>query len=470
MTSSFGAWMSGCAPSLSDNPPREAKTELPGAFGPATGAGKEGPQDKSSGQASWREFFTEPELRALVDTALQNNQELSIQIQEIIIAQSEVIARKGENTPKVTAGVGAGVEKVGKTTSQGVSDEAHGVPENLGDFGFGLTGSWEVDIWKKLRNATAAAKERYLASIEGKNFVVTQLVAEIARSYYELLALDSQLDVLRRNVEIQAAALDVVKLQKEAARVTELAVLRFEAEVAKNKSRSFSLEQERVQAENRINFLLGRFPQPVGRDPARFAEPLPNVIRQGVPSALLDNRPDVRAAAHRLEAAKLDVKSTKAGFYPSLTLDAGLGYRSFDITHLVDTPESLAYKVAGGLTAPLLNRAAIEAQYKTANARQIQAVFEYERAILQAFTDTVNQLAKIENLKQSYDLQRKQVEELTRGIEVSNVLFLSARADYMEVLLTRRDALDAEMELIETKKAQLLAMVDVYQALGGGWK
>ena len=190
----------------------------------------------------------------------------------------------------------------------------------------------------------------------------------------------------------------------------------------------------------------------------------------GLPSQLLENRPDVKQAELEIEAAKLDVKSTRAAFYPSLTIDAAAGYRSFNAEHLIATPESLFYGIAAGLTAPLLNRKAIEAQYRSANARQIQAVFIYERTLLRAFIDVVNQLAVITNLGKSYTLQEQQVDTLAHAVDVSIILFESARADYLEVLLTRRESLEAQVDLIETKKRQWMAMITVYQALGGGWR
>jgi NodT family efflux transporter outer membrane factor (OMF) lipoprotein len=351
-----------------------------------------------------------------------------------------------------------------------VSDEAHGLPAHLGNFTFGVSASWEVDIWKKLRNAAASARLRFLATVEARKWLVTQLVAEIARSYYELVALDNQVEVVKKNLEVQTNALEIVKLQKLAGRTTELAVQRFEAEVLKNKARLYDLEQARIQAENRINFLIGRFPQPVRRNPEDFKAKLPETLPTGLPSQLLENRPDVRQAELALEAAKLDVKSARAGFYPSLTIDAGLGYRSFNLEHLVATPESLIYGVAAGLTAPLLNRKAIAAQYRSANARQIQAVFNYERTILGAFIDVANQIAIITNLRKSYDLQQQQVDTLAKAVDVSIVLFESAHADYLEVLLTRRDSFEAQVELIETKKRQWQALITIYQALGGGWR
>jgi outer membrane protein, multidrug efflux system len=473
-----------CVPSLTQNKPREPNKTVPGSFDPtpkkpsgapvidagAAPATPFGVSTVDAAQKSWNQFFDDPDLKALIDAALQSNQELSIRLQEILVVRSEIMSRQGDYLPRLDARVGAGVDKVGEYTSQGVSDEAHGVPKNLQHYRLGFAASWQVDIWRKLRNAAKAASLRYLSSIEGKNFIVTQLVAEIASAYYELMALDNRLEVLQRNIALQQNALEIVKLQKEAARATQLAVQRFEAEVLKNQSRQYELEQQRIEAENRINFLLGRFPQPVARNAERFKDPLPRVIQAGIPAHLLDNRPDVRAAELELTASKLDVKSAKAAFYPSLSIDAGVGYEAFNLKHLVTTPESLLYSLAGNLGAPLLNRRAIKAHYYAANARQLQAVFRYERTVLSAFTEVVNQLAMIGNLQKGYELQAQQVNVLTQSIAVSNVLFQSARADYMEVLLTRRDSLDAEMELIETKNRQRQALVNIYQALGGGWR
>ena len=459
---------SSCVPSLTQNPAREPKKAVPASFGASYGPTNAPTQAENSAQTRWNQFFPDPDLKALIDIALKGNLELNTRLQEIFIANSEVMARQGDYMPRLGARVGAGIERVGEHTSQGRSDAANGVPVNLQGYGIGMAASWEVDVWRRLRNSAKAANYRYLASIEGKNFLVTQLVAEIARSYYELTTLDNQLDVLKRNIEIQQNALDVVKLQKQAARVTELAVQRFEAEVLKNQSRQYDFERQRIEAENRINLLLGRYPQAVPRKSQILRAPLPTLVKAGIPSQLLESRPDVRQAELELAAAKLDVKSAKAAFYPSLTIDASVGYESFNIRHLVATPQSLFYNLAGNLTAPLLNRRAIKAQYYAANARQLQAVFNFERTLLQSFTEVVNQLATIANLQKSFDLQAQQVDKLTQSIEVSNVLFQSARADYMEVLLTRRDALEAEMELIETKNRQKRAMVNLYQALGGG--
>ncbi|MCB9755444.1 MAG: TolC family protein [Myxococcales bacterium] len=184
----------------------------------ATAARTRRRHDRGDAQRQWDQFFSDPFLQALIREALDNNQELNIRLQEIIIAQNEIAARKGEYLPRLDAGVGVGVEKVGQRTSQGASDMADGVPEHLPYFGFGLSAAWEIDIWKKLRNAAKSADYRYRATIEARNFIITQIVAEIAEAYYELLALDNQIEVLDRNIGIQQDALEIVKLKKEAAR------------------------------------------------------------------------------------------------------------------------------------------------------------------------------------------------------------------------------------------------------------
>jgi NodT family efflux transporter outer membrane factor (OMF) lipoprotein len=327
-----------------------------------------------------------------------------------------------------------------------------------------------VDIWKKLRNAKKAAISRYLSTIEGKNFIVTNLVAEIANSYYELLALDNQLEIVQQTIGLQKNALDIVKIQKEAARTTELAVQKFEAEVMKSQSMEFDIRQQIKETENHINFLLARYPQEIPRNKSNFLNLVPSVINSGIPSQLLANRPDIRQAELDLSAAKLDVKVARAEFYPSLDISAALGLQAFKPSYLVKFPESMLYSVAGELAGPLLNRNAIKAEFYNANSRQLQAMYNYERSILNAYLEVSTQLSKIDNLKKSYDLKSRQVEALTKSIDLSNDLFKSARADYFEVLMTQRDALESKLELIETKKEQLNAVVNIYRELGGGWR
>ncbi|MDB4930017.1 MAG: efflux system, outer rane lipoprotein NodT family, partial [Myxococcaceae bacterium] len=451
-----------CVPALPGGAARAPNRQVPGSFGVDADA-------ESSARVDWREFFTDPHLVALIDVALANNQELNLTVQEMLVAGNEVMARRGEYMPTLGVSGGAGVDRVGHYTSQGQSDERNGVDANLQSYSFGLFASWEVDIWGRLRNAAEAARYRYLASREGRNFMVTRLVAEIASHYYELMALDRQLEIVRNNVRLQQDSLEMVRLRQQAARVTMLAVRRFEAQLQGFQSRQYEIAQRIVETENQLNLLLGRFPAPIPRSTETFLT-LEPAVHAGLPAQILENRPDVRRAELELRAASLDVSAARARFYPALHLDGRLGYQSFDVRHLVDTPDSILYGIFAGLAAPLLNRAGITAEYFSANSRQMQAVLRYERAILTAFLEVNTGLNLVRNLTLSYALKSQQVDRLTESVEISTLLFNSARADYLEVLTTRRDSLEAQMELIETKQRQLTATVTLYQALGGGWR
>jgi NodT family efflux transporter outer membrane factor (OMF) lipoprotein len=425
---------------------------------------------------TWKNYFKDPYLVQLIDTALVHNQELLITLQEVEMAKNDIRVRKGELLPSVGIGAGAGVEKVGRYTSQGAGDATTEImpgmefPEPLTDFRVAAYAHWEIDIWKKLRSAKKAAITRYLATIEGKNFVITNLVSEIARSYYELKSYDNQLEIVRQNIELQKNALEIVKAQKEAARATELAVQKFQAEVFSSQHREFDLLQAIKETENKINFLLGRYPVAIPREKVALSTlPVP-LVQAGIPAQLLANRPDIKQAELELAAAKLDVKVARAEFYPTLGISATYGLQAFRTKYLFQTPESLVYSFAGDIAAPLINRNAIKAEYKNANARQVQALYNYQRAILNAYMEVSNQLSKISNLEKSYQLKFQQVEALNRSISASNELFVAARVDYFEVLMTQRDALETQLELVETKKDQLNATVQVYRDLGGGWK
>jgi NodT family efflux transporter outer membrane factor (OMF) lipoprotein len=422
----------------------------------------------------YKKFFKDKNLLDLIDIAINNNQELMITLQEIEIAKNDIRFRKGALLPMIGLGAGAGVAKTGRYTSQGAGDAATSsveeFPNPLTDFKVAAYANWEVDVWKKLRNSKKAAISRYLSTIEGKNFVVTNLISEVADNYYELLSLDSQLVIVRQNVELQSNALEIVKIQKEAARTTELAVQKFQAEVLASKNLEFETLQKINEAENRINFLLGRFPQEIKRDKTDFLSLKATVVNTGIPSQLLANRPDIKQAELELVAAKLDVKVARAEFYPSLAISASVGLQAFKSSYLVNLPESLLYSLVGDIAGPLINRNAIKAEYSNANARQLQALYNYERTILNAYLEVATQLSKISNLDKSYNLKSQQVDALKRSIDISNDLFKSARVDYFEVLMTQRDALETTLELVDVKKEQLNSVVHLYKQLGGGWK
>jgi len=429
---------------------------------------------ENSAHLGWCEFFNDPHLTSLISQALVDNQELRILNEDIRIANNEVMARRGEYLPFVTFGSRAAIDKASRFTREGAVEAQLDVapgkpfPEPLPDFLIATNISWEIDIWKKLRNARNAASLRYLGTAEGRNYTVTRLVAEISENYYQLLAHDNRLAALDRTIEIQQQSLEIAKAKKEAARETELAVQRFEAEVRKNQSERLIIQQQIIEVENRINFLAGRYPQRVERRSSGYIDLQLPTLSMGVPAELLRNRADIRQAERELEAAGLDVRVARARFYPSLTLNAGVGYRAFNTKYLFTSPESLIYNVGGDLVAPLINRQAIKADYLTANAMQLQRVYDYQRVVLNAFTEVINRLAKVENYGRSIEIKKQQLEALEASVASATLLFQNARVEYMEVLLAQRDLMEAKMVLIETKQEQLAAVVNAYQALGGG--
>jgi len=424
-------------------------------------------------QIKWRTYFSDPNLIALIDTALKNNQELKITLQEIEIAKNEIRIRKGEYLPNGSIRGASGVDKSGKYTWNGLSEEdwkanSAKTPKYIGDFNVVANFSWELDIWKKLRNAKSAAIARYLGSVEGKNFMVTNLIAEIAQSYYELEALDNQLAIVQQNITIQENAFKIVKLQKESSKVTQLAVNRFEAQLLNTQNLQYDILQQIVETENKINFLTARFPVPIQRNANSFNGKVFEFYAAGVPSQLLENRPDIKQAEMNLIASKLDIKVAKASFFPNVTISAATGLQAFNPIAWLN-PEAFLYNLSGDIVAPLINRNALIANFKTANAKQEQAVYAYEQTILKSYLEVLNQVSGIDNYSKSLTTKTKEVEILTQSISISDNLFKSARADYIEVLLTQKEALESKMQLIEIKKQQLSAEIKIYQALGGGW-
>lgn len=432
---------------------------------------------ENSSQIGVREFFNDPTLMNLVAQSLANNQELKILAEDIQIANNEILRRRGTYFPFLSFGAGASLNKYSYNTLIG-ADNLQNIPLNSPNFPTPLPDflapsanlTWQIDIWRQLRNSRDAAILRWFGTTDGRNYVVTRVVAEIADSYYMLMALDQRLANLNSIIALQEHSLAIAAARKAAARGTELAVQRFQAEVRKNQSQRLIIRQQMIEVENRINFLAGRYPQPVQRNSAGFIELNLRTLNVGVPPQLLLNRPDIRQAERELTAAGIDVRVARANFFPKLFITGGVGYEAFNPNYMFLTPESLIYNIAGSLVAPLVNRAAIKADYLNANARQLQALYDYQRITLNAFTEVVNRISKVQNYTISIEFKKQQVTALERSVDVASNLFLNARAEYIDVLFAQRDLFDARRDLIDTKQEQLSAIVNAYQALGGGWR
>lgn len=452
----------------------EAMRPLPQAYDRNNDPAQAIVSDENSACLGWREFFNDPTLHNLISESLSGNQELKILAQDIRIANNEYRARRGLLFPFASIGTSAGIEKSSRFTRNGAVEDqlqaapGKGFPEPLPNFLVAADVSWEIDIWRKLRNARDAQALRFLGTQAGRNYVVTRVVAEVAENYYELLALDNRLETLNRTIEIQQQSLDTARALKDAARGTELAVQRFQAEVQKNQSEKLIIQQEITETENRINYLAGRFPQKVERPSVEFLSLYLPAIGVGFPSQQLLNRSDIRQAEREVAASGLDVRVARAQFFPSLILTAGVGYEAFNTKYLFSSPESLIYNAAGGLVAPLINRSAIKADYLNANARQLQAVYEYQQTVLNAHIEVINQLSLVENYTRSLEVKAQQLQSLEASVDNATKLFQNARGEYIEVLLAQRDMMEARLVLIDTKQKQLAGVIKAYQALGGG--
>lgn len=429
--------------------------------------------EQNSSQVPIDEFFNDPVLINLIDEGVAGNLDLKILAQNVEIANNEVLKRRGAYMPFVSAGAGASLNQYSPYTLLG-SDNLQNHPPTgsfpvpLPDFMASADLTWQIDIWRQLRNSRDAAIFRYLGTAEGRNYVITRLVAEIAENYYGLMALDKRIENLDRTIGLQRQSLEMAKSQKEAAQGTELGVQRFQAEVRKNESQKLIIKQEIIEVENRINYLVGRYPEAVERMPVDFFNLNLHALGLGVPSELLQNRPDIRQAERELAAAGLDIDVARANFYPRLILNAGVGFDVFNPRYIFASPSSLIYNVAGGLVAPLINKLGIQAEYKNANAKQLQACYDYQRTILNAFTEVINRISKVQNYTTSIELKLQQVQALEASVDIAAKLFQAAQVEYLDVLIAQRDLMDGRMALIDTKREQLSAIVNTYQALGGG--
>ena len=288
-------------------------------------------------------------------------------------------------------------------------------------------------------------------------------MADVAENYYVLLALDYKLLVMQQYIALQKNAVRIARIQKEADADTQLAVEKFEAELAKAQADEYVLRQSIVETENNLNLLLGRLPQPIPRTKNDFSQLAMPAAAHALSTQLLLQRPDVVQAEHALEAAKWDVETARKEFLPSFNLSAAVGLNAFNPKYLVKLPESLVFSALGGLTAPLINKKAIQANFSQADALQIEALYNYDKALMTAYIETCTLQSKIANLKQLRQFKQKQDEALMRAVSAAQKLYLNNRATYLEVIDSERGQLDCKMELIDTKLQQLSTLIDMYR-------
>lgn len=432
------------------------------------------------GITRWETFFADDELNALITDALRNNPDLHIAIQRIEMAQAGILAAQGALLPSVGADVAAGGRKYGKYTMDGVGnwdtnfspniDSKQKIPTGfLPDYYLGLRSSWEVDLWGKLKLQRQAAYNRFVASEHGRNLIVTGLIAEIAREYYHLLTLDSELAIMRYNIDQQTKARETVENLKQAGRANELAVNQFEAQLLNTKGIAIKVSAEIVATENRLNNLVGRFPQPIHRGEPLRLRTFPKTIAAGIPAQMLNRRPDVLMARNELLAAHSELQAADLAFLPSLNISADVGLQAFK-GGLIFNPGSLAYGLLGGLSMPVLNRKGLKANQKVREAETKEALLQYNKIVLSGFNEIHADLNRLNKLSELYHLKTQEVAQLRNAVLVSHDLFVVGAANYLELITAQNSVILAEMDLISIREQQFLALLQLYRSLGGGWQ
>ena len=424
----------------------------------------------SMGDLIWEDFFNDPYLLTLIDTALNNNLDLQVASQRIELAQADYLRSKGALLPSLEGRVAANVGRIANNNDPGGDQSVADRRNGLGQVYFvGFRSSWEADLWGKLRRRREADYARFLASEKGRHLVITSLVSEVARLYYELLGLDNELETILKNVEFQEVALQMVKIQKIGGRATELAVQQFQAQLLRTQSLGYEKRQRIIEVENQLNLLLGRFPQPIARGTSILEQNLPKVVRAGVPSSLLRRRPDVRQAEFRLAAMQADVEAARAEFFPSLVLEPYAGVDVDRLSALIN-PEAMVIGAFAGLTAPIFNKNRIRANYDRATAETMIAAYEYQQSVLDAYQEVLSNLKRVENYREVYKLRKEEAEVLTAAVSTSNDLFAAGYATYLEVITAQARVLEAELSVTNTRQEIFVTVIDLYRSLGGGWR
>lgn len=434
----------------------------------------------STGNQSWRTFFNDPHLVKLIDSALGNNPDMLQAMHRIDIAHANLRLRRAATLPAVDAIAEAGLRRFGFYTMDGIGnydtnlsdnlEEDEKLPDPLPDYFIGIRTSWEIDLWGKLKNQKRAAYQRFLATYEGRKLVQTALVAEISASYYDLLALDTELDILRKNIRLQEEGLEIVNIQKMAGRETELGVQQFKAILANSKVKEQVALQHISAIENHLNFLAGRYEGPITRDAIDWEAASNAMVDAGLPLQMIALRPDIRQAALELMAAHSELNASKAAFFPSLILSPYIGFQSFDISRLIMAPTSVAFGILGGITAPIFNQRTLRSVYESQTATYGLDFQAYEKTVLNAWKEVRTNLQAQQFLQRRRQYNADEVEALTQAVEAANQLFTAGRANYLDVITAQRSVLEAELDLVATDHEKMLSRIDLYRALGGGWQ
>ncbi|WP_028297619.1 efflux transporter outer membrane subunit [Olivibacter sitiensis] len=417
----------------------------------------------------WNDFFTDPVLLNLIDSAIANNNDLQLAVNRINTAQWQLRQAKAGNYPEANLQIAANSSRPSDNSLNGLSLNQFLGSRHIEDFTTAVNISWEADIWGKIRGQKAAALAAYLQTEEARKAVQTQLIAQVAQGYYNLLMLHDQLKTAKQNLALNDSTLTIIREQYDVGDVTLLGLEQAEAQRLAAAALIPTFEQNINIQENALHILVGKFPDtlPVV---GKLAEiPIPAHLTAGVPSALLARRPDVKQAELAVVEASAYTHVARASMYPSLSITAQGGVNAFSASNWFSIPASLFGAVAGNVAQPIFLRKRLKTNYEVAKIDQENAVIQFKQSMLTAVGEVSDALVKLEKLKQRQQVSHSRTAKLQQAIQHADLLFQTGMASYLEVITAQASVLQSELELAEIKKAQLDAMVDLYRSLGGGW-
>lgn len=421
------------------------------------------PQDSlSMADVSWKELFTDPYLVGYIEKGLENNIDIRIAIQQMAAAEAYLKQGKAGYLPSLSANASLTHQELSSNSQFG------SLFSSLDQYEASANLSWEADIWGKIRSQKRAYGASYLQSVAAHKAVKTQLVTQIVTTYYTLLSLDEQLKITEATVENRKKSVTTIEALKEAGQQNQVAVDQNAAQLYNAQALVVDLKNAIFQAENTLALLLGEEPQTYERGELAD-EKIETELKLGVPSLLLRNRPDVMQAEYGLVNAFELTNVAKSSFYPSITLTATGGLQALSLENLFST-NSLFATLVGGIAQPIFNRRQIRTQYEVAQAQQQQALLNFEQTMLTAGKEVSESLYSYQTEVEKYKYLNLQTEALRNAEENSQELLNNGLANYLDLLTARASRLNAELNLVDSRLNQLLAVVNLYQALGGGWQ
>jgi multidrug efflux system outer membrane protein len=412
------------------------------------------------GEAKWWAVFQDEELQNLIRVALQQNFDLRVAVTRVLQAQAQLGITRADQFPTLSGGAAL------NTSRQPASVLFHGFEETTGQIS--LSASWELDFWGKYRRATEAARANLLASEWGRRAVVNAVISDVATAYFELRALDLQLEISKQTL---ASRQDSLKLEQalEQNGSTSLVDVRQSEQLVYTASETIpNLERQVQQDENLINTLLGRNPGPVNRGRKLTEQPHPPSIPPGLPSALLERRPDIQQAEAQLIAANAQIGVAKAAFYPDIALTGDSGYQTLALTKLFTGPSSF-WTVGPTLTVPIFTAGKLRSNVKLTEAQQQQALLTYQQTIQQAFRDVSDSLIAYQKNREFREQQELLTASAEDSAKLAEIRYQAGVTSYLEVLTNDTNYFAAQLNLAQAQQNELTALVQVYNALGGGW-